>query len=58
MTPEHTRLRNDKDYKNLRKKLSKIPFNKYAVECGFKQRKEQKTAGKSMLVAFILISWG
>jgi len=56
MTPKHTRLRNDKDYKNLRKKLSKIPFNKYAVESGFKQRKEQKIEGKSMLLAFIMMA--
>lgn len=43
-------------YQNISQKIRKIPLNKYAVQSGFKQRKEKKINGKSMLIAFFLMS--
>ena len=42
MTPKSTRLKKKQKYENIEQKLAKIPFNKYAIKSGFKQRKEKK----------------
>jgi hypothetical protein len=56
MTPKNTRFQNTQRYGNIEQKLKKIPFNKYALKSGFKQRKNKKVTGKTLLVAFILMA--
>ena len=56
MTPKNTRFQNTQRYDNIEQKLKKIPFNKYALKSGFKQRKNKKVTGKTLLLAFILMA--
>lgn len=56
MTPKSTRLKKKQKYENIEQKLKNIPFNKYAVKSGFKQRKEKKIKGKTLLIAFFIMA--
>ena len=56
MTPKNTRFQNTQRYDNIEQKLKKIPFNKYALKSGFKQRKNKKVTGKTLLLAFIFMA--
>lgn len=56
MTPKNTRFKRKQKYENIEQRLKKIPFNKHAIKSGFKQRKEKKITGKSLLLGFILIA--
>jgi Transposase DDE domain len=55
MTSKSTRSK-EQIYENINKRIRKIPLNKYAVQSGFKRRKQQKITGKSLLIAFFLMS--
>lgn len=56
MTPKNTRLKKKQKYKNMEQKLKKISFNKHAINSGFKQRKDKKITGKTLLISFILMA--
>ncbi len=56
MTPKSIRLSKKQNYENIEQKLKQIPFNNRAVQSGFKQRKEKKITGKTLLIAFIFMA--
>lgn len=43
-------------YKSIENQLRDIPFNKYTLSSGFKQRKAQKLTGKLLLISFFVMA--
>lgn len=56
MAPKSTRLKKIQSYQNIEDKLNQIPYNKYARQSGFKQRKAKKIQGKFLLESFMFMA--
>ena len=62
MAPKSTRLnkskgnKNNREIKSIREKVNHIPFNRLAQESGFKQRREKKISGKTLVIGFLMMS--
>ena len=48
--------KNNKEIKSILEKVNHIPFNRLAQERGFKQGREKKISGKTLVIGFLMMS--